>query len=476
MTNGKGEGTNDGALWGARFASGPSPELAALSRSTHFDWVLAPYDLAGSHAHARALAAAGYLDDEGERRMHEGLDALARRVADGTLRPGPDDEDVHGALEAALIREVGPELGGRLRAGRSRNDQIATLIRLYLLDHARVIARDVLRVVDALVAQAEAHPVAIMPGRTHLQHAQPVLLAHHLQAHAWPLVRELERLRDWSARASVSPYGGGALAGSSLGLDPALVARELGLAAPAENSLDGTSARDVVAEFAFVAAMIGVDLSRLAEDVILWNTREFGFVTLDDGYSTGSSIMPQKKNPDIAELARGKSGRLIGNLAGLLATLKGLPLAYNRDLQEDKEPVFDSVATLELVLPAVAGMVATLRFDTARMAELAPEGFSLATDVADWLVREGVPFREAHEISGALVRACEQRGIRLEEAPDALLAEVSAHLTPDVRDMLTIEGSVASRAGRGGTAPVRVAEQRGELVARAQSVAHALGL
>ncbi|GAB6858443.1 argininosuccinate lyase [Microbacterium xylanilyticum] len=469
-------GTNQGALWGGRFAGGPSPELAELSRSTHFDWILAPYDIAGSHAHATALEAAGYLEADEAVRMHAGLDALAARIADGTLLPEPGDEDVHGALEAALIAEVGPDLGGRLRAGRSRNDQIATLVRMYLIDHARVIAREVLGLIDALVAQAQAHESAILPGRTHLQHAQPVLLAHHLQAHAWPLVRDLERLVDWRARAGVSPYGGGALAGSTLGLDPALVARELGLDRPAENSLDGTASRDVVAEFAFIAATIGVNLSRLSEEIILWNTREFGFVTLDDGYSTGSSIMPQKKNPDIAELARGKSGRLIGNLSGLLATLKGLPLAYNRDLQEDKEPVFDSVRTLELVLPAFTGMVATLRFDTERMAELAPQGFSLATDVAEWLVKNRVPFREAHEISGSLVRACEQRGIGLEDADDALLAEVSEHLTPAVREVLTIEGSVASRDGIGGTAPVRVAEQRTELVARAQAAVHALGL
>ena len=469
-------GTNQGALWGGRFAGGPSPELAELSRSTQFDWILAPYDIAGSHAHATALEAAGYLEADEAVRMHAGLDALAARIADGTLLPQPTDEDVHGALEAALIAEVGADLGGRLRAGRSRNDQIATLVRMYLIDHARVIAREVLGLVDALVAQAVAHDSAILPGRTHLQHAQPVLLAHHLQAHAWPLVRDLERLVDWRARAGVSPYGGGALAGSTLGLDPALVARELGLDRPAENSLDGTAARDVVAEFAFITAMIGVDLSRISEEIILWNTREFGFVTLDDGYSTGSSIMPQKKNPDIAELARGKSGRLIGNLSGLMATLKGLPLAYNRDLQEDKEPVFDSVRTLEVVLPAFTGMVATLRFDTARMAELAPQGFSLATDVAEWLVKSRVPFREAHEISGSLVRACEQRGIDLEDADDALLAEVSPHLTPAVREVLTIEGSVASRDGVGGTAPVRVAEQRAELVARAQSAAHALGM
>jgi argininosuccinate lyase len=347
---------------------------------------------------------------------------------------------------------------------------------MYLIDHAKVIARDILRVIDALVAQAEAHPDAILPGRTHLQHAQPVLLAHHLQAHAWPLVRELERLVDWRVRAGVSPYGGGALAGSTLGLDPELVARELGLDRPAENSLDGTAARDVVAEFAFITAMIGVDLSRLSEEIILWNTREFGFVTLHDSYSTGSSIMPQKKNPDIAELTRGKSGRLIGNLTGLLATFKGLPLAYNRDLQEDKEPVFDSVNTLEVVLPAFAGMIATLRFDTDRMAALAPQGFSLATDVAEWLVKRRVPFRDAHEISGALVRACEERGIGLEDADDALLTQVSEHLTPEVRDVLSIEGSVASRTGVGGTAPDRVEEQRSELISRTQKAAHALGL
>ena len=476
MSDAKGDGTNEGALWGARFSTGPSPELAELSRSTHFDWQLALYDIAGSHAHAKALGAAGYLTADEERAMHEGLDVLARGVVDGTLVAAASDEDVHGALEQALIGVVGPELGGKLRAGRSRNDQIATLVRMYLLDHSRTIAREILRLVDALVSQAEAHADAVMPGRTHLQHAQPVLLAHHLQAHAWPLVRDLERLRDWSARAVVSPYGGGALAGSTLGLDPQLVASELGLARPAENSLDGTAARDVVAEFAFIAAMIGVDVSRFAEEIILWNTREFGFVTLDDGYSTGSSIMPQKKNPDIAELARGKAGRLIGNLTGLLATLKALPLAYNRDLQEDKEPVFDSVRTLETVLPAFAGMVATMRFHTERMAALAPQGFSLATDVAEWLVKRGVPFRDAHEISGHLVRVCEENGIELDEVTDEQLGAVSPHLTADVREVLTVEGSVASRTGAGGTAPVRVAEQRAELIERVQAAAHSLGL
>ena len=462
--------TGDGALWGARFASGPSPELAALSRSTHFDWQLAPYDIAGSHAHAKALAAAGYLDEEQAAAMHAGLDELLRRVQSGELVAQPADEDVHGALEAALLTIVGADLGGRLRAGRSRNDQIATLVRMYLLDKSAIIGDLVVDLIDAIAAQAEKHETAIMPGRTHLQHAQPVLLAHHLLAHAWPLVRGLERLRDWRVRASVSPYGSGALAGSSLGLDPALVAAELGLSGPAENSIDATASRDVVAEFAFVAAQLGIDLSRFAEEIILWNTREFGFVRLDDGYSTGSSIMPQKKNPDIAELARGKSGRLIGNLTGLLATLKGLPLAYNRDLQEDKEPVFDSVETLLVLLPAFTGMVTTLTFDTARMAELAPQGFSLATDVADWLVRLRVPVREAHEISGALVRFCEENGLDLDGPTDEQYLAISPHLTGDVRAVLTIEGSVASRTGAGGTAPERVAEQRAALVERVRAL------
>lgn len=455
--------TNEGSLWGGRFADGPSPELVRLSRSTHFDWQLAPYDLAGSRAHASALAAAGYLDADELQRMRAALDALEARWRDGSLQPRPEDEDVHGALETALLAEVGPELGGKLRAGRSRNDQIATLIRMYLRDHGRVIATEVRRLIEALAQQADAHPDAVMPGRTHLQHAQPVLLAHHLLAHAWPLVRDLERLRDWWARADRSPYGSGALAGSSLGLDPALVAAELGFGGPTENSIDATASRDLVAEFAYIAAQIGIDLSRLAEEIIFWNTREVAFVTLHDGYSTGSSIMPQKKNPDIAELARGKAGRLIGDLAGLLTTLKGLPLAYNRDLQEDKEPVFDAVETLEVLLPAFTGMVATLRFDIARMAELAPQGFSLATDVADWLVRQGVPFREAHEISGALVAHCEREGLELHEPSDADYAAIDSRLTGEVRAVLTVEGSIASRSGAGGTAAVAVAAQRAHL-------------
>jgi argininosuccinate lyase len=456
--------TNSGKLWGGRFAGGPSPELEALSRSTHFDWRLATYDLAGSRAHARVLHGAGLLTDDERDRLVEGIAELDRRVVEGEFVAQPSDEDVHGALERGLVEILGPELGGKLRAGRSRNDQIATLFRVYLRDHARTITALVLDLVEALAGQAEQHLDAIMPGRTHLQHAQPVLLSHHLLAHAWPLLRDVDRIRDWDDRvAGDSPYGSGALAGSSLGLDPVAVAHDLGFTGSSANSIDGTASRDFVAELAFVLAMIGVNVSRQAEEVILWATKEFGFVTLDDGYSTGSSIMPQKKNPDVAELARGKSGRMIGNLAGLLATLKALPLAYNRDLQEDKEPVFDSVDTLEVLLPAFAGQIATLRFDTGRMAELAPQGFSLATDIAEWLVREGVPFRVAHELAGACVRACEERGIELHELSDEDFAAIDPRLEPGVRDVLTAEGSVASRDARGGTAPARVAEQLAEL-------------
>jgi len=447
------------SLWGGRFAADPSDALAALSKSTHFDWRLAPYDIAGSQAHARVLHRAGLLDDASLAAMLAGLGQLLADVRSGAFGPGEDDEDVHTALERGLIDRAGADVGGRLRAGRSRNDQVATLFRMYLRDHARSVSALVLDVVDALVGQAHQHIDVAMPGRTHLQHAQPVLLAHHLLAHAWALLRDVQRWQDWDRRTAISPYGSGALAGSSLGLDPEAVAADLGFAGAVENSIDGTSSRDFVAEFAFVSAMAGVDISRLAEEVVLWATKEFSFITLDDAYSTGSSIMPQKKNPDVAELARGKAGRLVGDLAGLLTTLKGLPLAYNRDLQEDKEPVFDGVDTLEVLLPAFAGMIATMRFNTDRLESLAPQGFSLATDIAEWLVRQGVSFRVAHEIAGACVRECEGRGIELWELSDQDLAAISRHLTPAVRSVLSVRGSLESRDSKGGTAPVRVREQ-----------------
>ncbi|WP_062308451.1 argininosuccinate lyase [Demequina subtropica] len=452
-------GTNEGALWGGRFEGGPAAALAALSKSTHFDWRYADDDLRGSIAHAHALERAGLLTAGESRDMTAALETMRADVAAGTLLPAESDEDVHGALERVLIERVGPELGGKLRAGRSRNDQIATLPRMYLRRHARIIASQVLDVVDALLAQADRHLDAPMPGRTHFQHAQPVTLGHALMAHAWPLLRDVERLTDWDARAAWSPYGGGALAGSTLGLDPVAVAEELGFLGACENSIDGTASRDVIAEFAWVTAMIGIDLSRLSEEIIAWATVEFGFVTLDDAYSTGSSIMPQKKNPDIAELTRGKAGRLIGDLTGLLATLKGLPLAYNRDIQEVHEPAFDAVDTLETILPAFAGMVETLVFRVERLADLAPAGFSLATDIAEWMVKNGTPFREAHEVAGACVRVCEKRGKELHELTPDEMSAIHPDLTPGVLEVLTVPGSLAARDGVGGTAPARVAEQ-----------------
>lgn len=452
--------TNEGALWGGRFSGGPSEAMFALSVSTHFDWVLAPYDVLASKAHAKVLHKAGLLSDVDLDTMLSGLTELGAKVASGEFRPAPTDEDVHGAMERGLIEIVGPEVGGRLRAGRSRNDQVATLFRMWVRDAIRDTAAQVSDLVDALADQAAAHPDAIMPGKTHSQAAQPVLLAHELLGHAQPLLRDIERLQDLDKRLAVSPYGSGALAGSSLQLDPEAIAEELGFDAAAENSLDGTAARDFASETAFVLAQIAVDMSRLSEEIIYWCTPEYGYVTLDDAWSTGSSIMPQKKNPDVPELTRGKTGRLIGNLTGLLSTLKAQPLAYNRDLQEDKEPIVDSVAQLNLLLPAMTGLVSTLTFHEDRMRELAPRGFTLATDLAEWMVRQGVPFREAHEASGACVRIAEERGVDLVELTDEELADVDKRLKPSVREVLTIDGAVASRATKGGTAGVRVAEQR----------------
>ncbi len=451
--------TNEGALWGGRFESSPERALAALSKSTHFDWRYADDDLAGSIAHAHGLERAGLLSPAETQAMVDALQSIRSDVAIGAVTPSATDEDVHGALERVLIERVGPDLGGKLRAGRSRNDQIATLSRMYLRRNARHIAEHVLDLVDALLEQVDRHHSAPMPGRTHFQHAQPVTLGHHLLAHAWPLLRDVERLSDWDARAAFSPYGAGALAGTTLGLDPTAVAEELGFLGPTENSIDATASRDVVAEFMWVCAMIGVDVSRLSEEIVAWATVEFGFVSLDDAYATGSSIMPQKKNPDIAELARGKAGRLIGDLTGVLATLKGLPLAYNRDLQEVHEPAFDAVDTLAVVLPAFTGMVRTLRFHTDRLAELAPAGFSLATDIAEWLVKRGVPFRDAHEVAGACVRLCEKRGKDLHELTAEEMSAISPDLDPSVIEVLTVAGSLAARSSPGGTAPDAVAAQ-----------------
>jgi argininosuccinate lyase len=445
-------------LWGGRFESGPAEALARLSVSVQFDWRLAPYDLRASAAHARVLHRAGLLDDAELSRVLKALDDLGAACRSGRFRPAATDEDVHTALERGLLERAG-SLGGKLRAGRSRNDQVATDLRLYLRDHARLVTARLAELQTALMGQAERHLDTPAPGLTHLQHAQPVLLSHQLLAHVHAFARDAGRLRDWDRRAAVCPLGAGALAGSSLPLDPEAVAAELGFEAAAPNSIDAVSDRDFAAEFCFAAALAGVHLSRLGEEIVLWTSHEFGWAEIDDAYATGSSIMPQKKNPDVAELARGKAGRLIGGLTGLLATLKGLPLAYDRDLQEDKEPVFDAVDTLLLVLPAMAGLVSTIRFNSERLAQGAGAGHALATELAELLVRRRVPFREAHQVVGHLVVWCQVHDCELWEVGDADLARVSAWLTPDVREVLTVAGALAARSGFGGTAPARVAEQ-----------------
>src|SRR5689334_926947 len=399
--------------------------------------------------------------------MLNALDDLDRACAAGSFRPTVADEDVHTALERGLLERLGA-LGGKLRAGRSRNDQVATDLRLYLRDNVRLIASRLSELETALVDQAAASGDLPAPGMTHLQHAQPVLFGHQLLAHVQAFARDVSRLQDWDKRAAVSPLGSGALAGSSLPVDPQVLAAELGFDAPAPNSMDAVADRDFAAEFCFAAALTGVHLSRLGEEIVLWSSQEFGWVEIDDEFSTGSSIMPQKKNPDVAELARGKAGRLIGGLTGLLVTLKGLPLAYDRDLQEDKEPAFDAVDQLLLVLPALTGLVATMTVDTARLEAAAPEGFALATDVAEWLVRTGIPFREAHEVAGTLVAYCEGAGKELTDLTDAELVAVDPRLTPDVRAVLDVRGALRARSAHGGTAPDRVADQLAELTRTVQ--------
>ena len=447
------------ALWGGRFSGDTADAMAALSKSTHFDWRLAKYDLRGTAAHVKALNAAGYLNDDELGVIEKAIRELTKRVEGGSFKPKPEEEDVHAALERGLIEIAGSDVGGKVRTGRSRNDQIATLIRMFMVDAADALEAQILEYIEALSSKAEEYMGAAMAGRTHFQHAQPVLLSHHLAAHAWPQVRNLQRLEDFRKRLNRSPYGSAALAGNTLGLDAEAIAQELGFASTTENSMDATSARDLAAEFAFIMSLVAIDLSRLSEEVIAWATVEFGYVQLDDGFATGSSIMPQKKNPDIAELARGKTGRIIGNLTGLLATLKALPLSYNRDLQEDKEPIFDSFDQLILVMPAMSGMISTLTFNKGRMEDMASAGYSLATDVAEWLVRQDVTFREAHEIAGKLVSFCEENGLELHEPTDEQYQAVSKHLKPEVRKVLSVSGAIEARNGAGGTSSKQVIEQ-----------------
>jgi argininosuccinate lyase len=425
----------------------------AYTVSLPFDQRLAPDDIVGSRAHVRGLHRAGIFTDAELVSVLAALDAVEAELASATFTFVPSDEDIHTAVERR-VTELAGDAGARLHTGRSRNDQVATDLRLYAKRSLADVARRVLALQEVLLGRAVDAGAAYLPGYTHLQRAQPVSLAHHLLAHGWALARDLDRLADCRRRLDVSPLGAGALAGSSLPLDPEAVAADLGFAATFDNSLDAVSDRDFVAEALFALTLIGVHLSRIGEEVVLWSSEEFGFLRLDDAYATGSSMLPQKKNPDIAELARGKAGRLIGDLTGLLATLKGLPLAYNRDLQEDKEPLFDAVDQVSLALAAVGGMLATATFDLARMQAAADSPYAAATDLAEHLVTRGMPFREAHAVVGGLVREAMTGSASLLDlvtAHPALGEPGAALLAPGV--------SVTRRTTRGGAGPTAVAEQ-----------------
>lgn len=452
------------ALWGGRFSQAPADAVFALSRSVHFDWRLAPYDLRSSLAHLAVLQSSGLLADSVSEEIRGALKELITEVASGKFVAIESDEDVHSALERGLTEKLGA-IGGSLRAGRSRNDQVATDLRLYAIDHMIEVAQQILALQQALIAKATEYGDAPAPGFTHLQHAQPVLFGHELAKHVQGFSRDLDRIHDWLNRASVSPLGSGALAGSSLPLSPEVTAKNLGFTSSAANSIDGVSDRDFVAEALFILSMIGIHLSRIGEEWCIWATTEFGWAKVADAYSTGSSIMPQKKNPDMAELARGKAGRLVGNLTSVLTMLKGLPFAYNRDLQEDKEPLFDSIDTVLLVLPAVTGMVATTDFDREKMALAAPLGFSLATEIADYLVRAKIPFAHAHEAAGKCVALCEQSGRQLHQLTDEEFASIHPSLKGDVRDVLTVHGALESRTTVGGTSPSSFKAQINEATA-----------
>ena len=446
------------ALWGGRFSQSPADAVFALSRSVHFDWRLAPYDLRSSLAHLAVLQSSGLLEKSVAEPIRGALKELTAEVASGKFVAIETDEDVHSALERGLTEKLGA-IGGSLRAGRSRNDQVATDLRLYAIDHMIEVAQQILALQNALIAKASEYGDAPAPGFTHLQHAQPVLFGHEIAKHVQGFSRDIDRIHDWLDRAHVSPLGSGALAGSSLPLSPEVTAKNLGFTSSAANSIDAVSDRDFVAEALFILSMVGIHLSRIGEEWCIWATTEFGWAKVADAYSTGSSIMPQKKNPDMAELARGKAGRLIGNLTGVLTMLKGLPFAYNRDLQEDKEPLFDSIDTILLVLPAVTGMVATTDFDREKMALAAPTGFSLATEIADYLAKKNVPFAQAHEAAGKCVALCESSDRQLHQLTDAEFVSVHPQLDGAVRELLTVHGALNSRTTSGGTAPVLVAGQ-----------------
>jgi argininosuccinate lyase len=443
------------ALWGARFSSSPAEAVFNLSRSVDFDWRLAPYDLVSSLAHLRALGRAGVVTEEISKQLEEGIRSLLSDVIAGRFTPSDEDEDVHSALERALLERLGT-VGGSLRAGRSRNDQVVTDLKLYLLDTLTDLALLIDDLAAALLTQGEKYVEVVAPGFTHLQHAQPISFGQELAKHAFALERDLDRLADWRRRAMLSPLGSAALAGSPLVLDPEESARHLGFDGTVDNSIDAVSDRDFVAEALFVLALLGTHISRIGEEFTLFASSEFGWVKVDDAYSTGSSIMPQKRNPDVAELARGKSGRLLGNLVAVMTVLKGLPFAYNRDLQEDKEPIFDSIDTLSLLLPAVTGMITTAKFQIERISDGAIAGFALATEVADYLVRKGMPFAEAHEVTGQAVRLAESRSVGLESLSLDDFSSVHPLFGADLIPLLSAEGAVRSRTSVMGTSPASV--------------------
>jgi argininosuccinate lyase len=456
-------------LWQGRFEGGPADELLAFTVSLPVDRRLAVDDLAGSRAHVRGLARAGILTDDEAAVVLAALDRVGDELVSGRFTFEPTDEDIHTAIERRVTALAGAA-GAKLHTGRSRNDQVATALRLWCKRELAAVARRVLTLQRTLLDRGREAGAAYLPGYTHLQRAQPVLLAHHLLAHGWALARDVDRLLDCRRRADVSALGAGALAGSSLPLDPDATARDLGFASRFENSLDAVSDRDFVAEALFALSLVAVHLSRMGEEVIVWSTDEFGFARLDDAYATGSSMLPQKKNPDIAELARGKAGRVIGDLTGLLATLKGLPLSYNRDLQEDKEPLFDAVDQLSLGLTAMAGLYGTLTFDVARMQAAADSPYAAATDLAELLVDRGTPFRDAHALVGALVRDSLERHVPLAE-----LVEAHPDLGADGAALLEPGRPVSRRRTAGGAGPDPVALQLERFGRRLEVDAERLG-
>ena len=438
--------------WGGRFTEPADPTAEKFTGSLAFDRRLWPQDIRGSMAWARALARAGLLTETERDTILEGLDRVRGELDAGTFPFRPELEDIHLNVERRLLELVG-EVGGKLHTGRSRNDQIAVDERLYLRDAVTRTREGLRRVQAALLARAEETAEAPMPGYTHLQRAQPIVLGHHLLAYVFMLARDRDRFAACAARADVMPLGAAALAGTAYAIDLDALARDLGFAAVSPNSLDAVSDRDYLLDYLAAAAVTGMHLSRLAADLTLWATAEFGFVEFSDAFATGSSIMPQKKNPDVAELIRGKSGRLAGNLVALLTTMKGLPLSYNSDMQEDKEPFFDSVDTLQAILAVLPPLLASLTFRTDRMRAAAGEHFATATDLADYLVRKGLPFRRAHEVVGRAVRQALESGQTLEALPLEDLRRLSPLLDADVREALTVEASLRARAVPGGTAP-----------------------